>query len=180
MEDDRVCHNLKGLRDPERLALLETERVTSLCLEGLSVRSVLDVGTGSGVFAEAFARRGLDVTGVDVQEVMLEAARGYVPQARFELAPSESLPFRDGAFDLVFLGHVLHESRNPLGSLKEAARVSAMRVAVLEWPYLEEGLGPPLRHRLKSDQIRDLASGAGFTRVESPPLDHMALFLMSK
>jgi SAM-dependent methyltransferase len=180
MKDDRVCHNLKGLRDPERLALLETERVTSLCLEGLFVRTVLDVGTGSGVFAEAFARRGLAVTGVDVQEAMLEAARGYVPGARFELAPSESLPFGDGVFDLVFLGHVLHESRDPLRSLREAARVSATRVAVLEWPYLEEALGPPLRHRLRADDIRDMAARAGFAGVESPPLDHMALFLMSK
>jgi ubiquinone/menaquinone biosynthesis C-methylase UbiE len=180
MTGDRVFHNVKGLRDPERLALLETERVTSICLGGLSVRTVLDVGTGSGVFAEAFARRGLEVTGVDVQEAMLEAARGCVPGVRFELAPSERLPFRDGAFDLVFLGHVLHEARDPLQSLREAGRVSALRVAVLEWPYLKETLGPPLRHRLKVDDIRGLASSAGFTRVESPPLSHMALFLMAK
>lgn len=180
MSDDRVFHNVKGLRDPDRLALLETERVMSLCLRGIGARTVLDVGTGSGVFAEAFVRRGLEVTGVDVQEAMLEAARTYVPGARFELAPSERLPFPDGSFDLVFLGHVLHESRDPLQTLKEAGRVSAVRVAILEWPYTKEAMGPPLKHRLKADDILGMASSAGFQGVESPPLSHMALFLLEK
>jgi ubiquinone/menaquinone biosynthesis C-methylase UbiE len=178
MRDDRVCHNVKGLRAPARLALLETGRVTSLCLQGIEAGTVLDVGTGTGVFAEAFARLGLRVTGVDVQPAMLDAARAYVPAARFALAHSESLPFAAGSFDLVFLGHVLHEAANPLQSLKEARRVSALRVAVLEWPYIKEASGPPLRHRLKAEDIVRLAAASGFSSVENPPLSHMALFLL--
>ena len=70
----------------------------------------LDIGTGTGVFAEAFAARGLQVAGVDASADMIALARGFVPQGRFEVAPAEALPFADQTFDLVFLGLVLHEA----------------------------------------------------------------------
>jgi len=40
------------LRAPERVALLETEAVTRLCVEGIDAVTILDVGTGTGIFAE--------------------------------------------------------------------------------------------------------------------------------
>ncbi len=43
------------LASPQRLALLEIPRVVEICLEDVAVRDVLDVGTGSGVFVQAFA-----------------------------------------------------------------------------------------------------------------------------
>ena len=110
--NDRVCRDSDRLRNPERLLRLEIDRVAGLCLEIPGTRSVLDVGTGTGVFAEAFVARGLAVTGVDIQESMLEGARSHVPAARFLLAPSECLPFEDGVFDLVFMGLVLHETES--------------------------------------------------------------------
>ncbi len=56
-------NQIERLRSPERLERLEVERVVSLALEGPLLRSVIDIGTGTGVFAEAFARHGLAVTG---------------------------------------------------------------------------------------------------------------------
>jgi 2-polyprenyl-3-methyl-5-hydroxy-6-metoxy-1,4-benzoquinol methylase len=47
------------LRSSERIALLEADRVVRSYLEGLPVQSVLDVGTGTGLFAEAFAKGGI-------------------------------------------------------------------------------------------------------------------------
>lgn len=46
--------NIDSLRAPQRLKKLEVERVVELSLEKLFVTKVLDVGTGSGVFAESF------------------------------------------------------------------------------------------------------------------------------
>jgi 2-polyprenyl-3-methyl-5-hydroxy-6-metoxy-1,4-benzoquinol methylase len=54
-----------SLRSDERLALLEIDRVITLSIEGLGLERVLDVGTGTGVFAEAFAAKGLEVVGID-------------------------------------------------------------------------------------------------------------------
>lgn len=46
-----------------------------------------------------------------------------------KLAPSEQISFPDCSFDLVFLGHVLHEADDPLTALQEARRVTRQRVA---------------------------------------------------
>jgi ubiquinone/menaquinone biosynthesis C-methylase UbiE len=180
MPDDKVYRELEKLRDPKRLAFLETGEVVRYCLEGIKPASVLDVGTGSGIFAEAFFRLGLAVTGVDIQEVMLEAARIFVPGAGFQLASSENLPFGDKTFDLVFLGLVLHESEHPLSALQETGRVCALRTGVLEWPYREEGFGPPLEHRIEPDRLQKMAATAGFPRIQTIPLTYLNLYLLDK
>jgi len=44
---------------------LEGERVEALCLEASDLKSVLDVGVGSDLFAEAIVHHGLEVAGAD-------------------------------------------------------------------------------------------------------------------
>lgn len=180
MSGDKVFHGVKKLRAPERLAFLEVDRVVTASLGGLDARTVLDIGTGSGIFAEAFAGRGLLVTGIDVQEEMLEEARTLVPGARFERAAAEDLPFTAGSFDLCFLGLVLHETDRPRRAVEEAYRTCRLRTAVLEWPDREQPMGPPLEHRLKPDVVLGLATAAGFSRVRTVPLTHLSLFLFDK
>ena len=154
------------LRSAKRVALLEVDRVVDLCTTGISAKSVIDIGTGSGLFAERFYTCGLDVAGIDVNTEMVRAARDYVPQGQFMVATAESLPFEVHSFDIVFLGLVLHESDFPERVLKEAKRIARKRVAILEWPYLEEESGPPLSHRLKSDDILALAKKNGFCDIK--------------
>ena len=72
---------------------------------------MLDAGTGTGIFAAAFAAQGLRVTGIDVNEELLREARAAVQGVEFREAALEKLPFAERSFDLVFLGHVLHETR---------------------------------------------------------------------
>lgn len=180
MSADKVYHDVQKLRSPERLARLEVDRVVSTALEGIDALTVLDIGTGSGIFAEAFAGRGLRVTGIDVQEAMLEAARRYVPEARFERAASEELPFPDASFDLCFLGLVLHETAQPLRAVREARRACVLRAAVLEWPYREQAAGPPLEDRLKAEDVLGLAAAAGFTGIRTVPLTHLVLYLFDR
>ena len=180
MDGDKVYRDVQGLRAPERLALLEADRVASICLHDSEVRTVLDIGTGSGIFAEVFSDLGLHVTGIDIQEPMLEVARKFVPRAHFQLGAAENLPFGDGSFDLCFLGLVLHESSRPLRALRETCRVSALGAAVLEWSYREEAVGPPLKHRLKTVDVLRRATTAGFFRIQAISLEHLVLFLMDK
>jgi ubiquinone/menaquinone biosynthesis C-methylase UbiE len=167
------------LRAPERVARLETEVVTRLCTEGIDAASVLDVGTGTGIFAEAFLARSLRVTGIDPDPDLLAIARANVPSAVFREGVAEKLPFDDGSFDLVFLGHVLHETDDPAGALAEARRVSRKRVAILEWPYQKEEMGPPLAHRMEPSRIIDLAGRAGFSAVERIELTHMDFYRLT-
>ena len=180
MDEDRVYRSIQGLRASERLAILEVNRVASLSLQNHKMQKVLDIGTGSGIFAEVFVGLGLDVTGIDIQEPMLAAARNLVPGARFELGSAEALPFADCSFDLCFLGLILHESSSPLRILQEAHRVASARVAILEWPYNEQDMGPPLDHRLKAEDVLHQAVAAGFSRSQSITLEYLVLFLLDK
>lgn len=176
MHEKRFEGDITRLRNPERIARLEVERVTSLCLEGASIKSILDVGTGTGLFAESFARSGLAVSGVDVNPEMLPASRSFVPAGDFREATAEALPFPDANFDLVFMGLLLHESDEQLQVLSEARRVARIRVGILEWAYREEDFGPPLVHRLTADFVEDLAMEAGFRQIEAIPLTKLVFY----
>ncbi len=176
----RYGGEIERLRSPERLALLEVDRVVGLALAGLTEPgSMLDIGTGSAIFAEAFAAKGLRVAGIDLREDMLAAARDFVPSGDFRLAHMEKLPFDDGQFDFSFLGFVLHEADDLLTALKEAKRVAKQRVVVLEWPHEEQEYGPPMEHRLTDERIRTAADQAGFTAIDGQRLAHMAFYRLA-
>jgi ubiquinone/menaquinone biosynthesis C-methylase UbiE len=176
---ERRFHGEGGrLRSPERTGLMEIARVVALAAEGLVSPRVLDVGTGTGLFAEAFAAEGLEVVGIDANPTLLDEARRLVPGVDFREASAEAIPYADGAFDLTFLGHVLHEADDPAAALTEARRVSARRVVVLEWPYEDGEHGPPLEHRLKPETVKGIARRAGLVKVEHQRLAHMDLYRM--
>jgi ubiquinone/menaquinone biosynthesis C-methylase UbiE len=176
MHERRFQGEIDRLRLPQRLALLEVPRVVNLCLEDIEVHRMLDVGTGSGIFAEAFSKKKISVTGIDPNPEMLQTAKSFVPAGKFQQGIVEKIPFKDKLFDFVFLGHVLHESDDLVKALSECKRCAKQRVAVLEWPYKEEENGPPLEHRLTTERILDTAKQIGFLKVETIQLQHMVFF----
>ena len=77
-------------------------------LDRLDIRagtSLLDVACGSGQLALIAARRGANVTGVDIATNSIEAARGRAAaeglDARFDEGDAEALPYTEGRFDVV-------------------------------------------------------------------------------
>ncbi|HVP21703.1 MAG TPA: class I SAM-dependent methyltransferase [Anaerolineaceae bacterium] len=181
MHERRYNQAIERLRDPQRVERLEVARVVGIALEGLNnAKTVLDIGTGSGLFAEQFAAKGLRVTGLDANPEMLPAAREFVPTGTFQEGVAEKLPFTDGTFDLIFMGLVLHETDNVLAALREANRVAIKRLAVLEWPYEEGTFGPPLEHRVSPDRITSLAQQTGFEVTQILRLESLVLYLFDK
>lgn len=176
MHERRFKGEVERLRAPERVALLEVNRVVDLCLEGIQATKVLDVGTGSGIFAEAFSNRVKSVTGIDPNPEMLKAVKAFVPTGTFLKGAVEDIPFEENSFDIVFLSHVLHESDDISRALSESRRVAKQKVCVLEWPYRQEESGPPLEDRLKTDNVLTAAKQAGFSQMETIQLQHMVLF----
>jgi ubiquinone/menaquinone biosynthesis C-methylase UbiE len=147
MHEKRFDGDADRLRSPERIKRLEIDRVVDICLSG-GLSSVLDVGTGTGLFAEIFSRHGLNVAGVDASSEMIDAALKHVPNADMRVGTAEKLPFEDKSYDLVFLGFVFHETDEPARAVAEALRVARRRVAILEWPFRFQETGPPLVHRV--------------------------------
>ncbi|MCX6170611.1 MAG: class I SAM-dependent methyltransferase [Ignavibacteriales bacterium] len=178
--NERVYNSgVERLRSPERTGRLEVERVVDLCLNGSKIASVLDIGTGSGLFAEAFYKRNIKVSGIDANQEMLIAAKDYLPNCQFKLASAESLPFEDKSFDMIFMGLVFHEVDDFNKVLKEIERVSVKQAAILEWNYEVQEFGPPLEHRLKPEFIEQLSKDAGFISFTAIPLTNLSLYLLS-
>jgi len=176
MHERRFKGEVERLRAPERVGLLEVDRVVDLCLESIQATKVLDVGTGSGIFAEAFSNRVKSVTGIDPNPEMIKAVKVFVPSGTFLNGAVEDIPFEEDSFDIVFLSHVLHESDDIIKALSESRRVAKQRVCILEWPYKQEESGPPLEHRLKTESVLAAAKQVDFSQMETIQLQHMVLF----
>lgn len=179
MNERTFNERAEKLREPERVEKLEVPRVVNIVRSG-NVKSVLDIGTGTGLFAEAFAKHGITVTGVDSNPDMIELAKTYLPDAEFKTASAESLPFENGLFDVVFMGQVLHEADDHLQAVKEAGRVAKIAVWVLERYYKTEDSGPPLAHRLSPLFMERLAKDGGFKNIDSVNLKNFVLYKLVK
>lgn len=89
---------------------------------------VLDVGTGTGHTALAFAPHVAEVVGVDFTPAMLEQARRLaaergVANVRFDEGDAMALPYADDSFDLVTCRVCAHHFADPVKAVRETARV---------------------------------------------------------
>ena len=92
------------------------------------VRTVLDVGAGTGAFSTPLARRGFAVTHVDFSPAMLALARHNaegLEKVQFMQANATALPFPNRSFDLVLN---MDGAISFCGSLAEQALREACRV----------------------------------------------------
>lgn len=96
-------------------------------------RSLLDVGSGTGVLAAAFIDAGWAVTACEPESTMRDVARREHPGMRLRDAALPSLPFEDAAFDVVVANFVLNHVADPRMASRELARVAANRVAATIW-----------------------------------------------
>jgi SAM-dependent methyltransferase/glycosyltransferase involved in cell wall biosynthesis len=83
---------------------------------------VLDVGCNSGEFMKMLQDgKGCQTVGVDVSKTALRLARKK--GLKVKNASAESLPFKDGTFDVAILREVLVHIHEPVKALKEIRRV---------------------------------------------------------
>ncbi len=118
---------------------------------------VLDVGCGTGVVARQAAartRRSADITGVDINEGMLDVAWRFADQhgmqnIQWQCCDAASMPFEDATFDVVFCQQGLQFMPVRSAVLAEIARVLKYngRLAVSVWKS-ESPFGVALRGAL--------------------------------
>ncbi len=175
--------------------------------------TVVDICTGTGEMAHRLARRGARVTGVDVTPDMLAGARSKSPGLGVSLAVMDArrLGFPDRSFDTAMLSLALHDMPRAvaIGTLREAARVAARRVLILDYDlprrsllrrlclfatrwfetvyyprYVREGLEPLLADAGLSHATRTPIRGSFFSLFEidlhPPPTFGMARPLLLK
>ena len=86
---------------------------------------VLDVGCGPGVLTSRLVDRlGADhVAAIDPSPSFVAAARERCPGVDVRQGAAEALPFATGAFDVALANLVVHFMSDPIGGLREMARV---------------------------------------------------------
>jgi ubiquinone/menaquinone biosynthesis C-methylase UbiE len=113
---DRLAPEWDGTRvSRDRLAAM----IAALDAVPEAPTRALDVGTGSGAVARLLSERwpSAEVTGVDASAGMIEEARRLGTE-HYDVGDASSLPYEDGAFDLVTLN-------NMIPFFRELARVTA-------------------------------------------------------
>lgn len=82
---------------------------------------ILDIGCGLGVYVRKFRELSDRVNGIDIDAKRLREGARTTPGLM--LSTSETLPFRDAAFDVVVLNEVIEHVRDDAATLAEALRV---------------------------------------------------------
>lgn len=98
-----------------------------------SGRSLLDVGSGTGLLTASFVDAGWDATGCEPESTMREVALHERPAIRVRDGALPSLPFDDAEFGAVVANFVLNHVADPRASAGELLRVSADLVAATIW-----------------------------------------------
>jgi ubiquinone/menaquinone biosynthesis C-methylase UbiE len=108
----------------------------------------LDVGCGNGAFTELVTERcaPASVDGIDPSDGQLAYARTRpaARTARFHRGDAMSLPFPDGAFDVVASALVIHFIPDPAKGMAEMVRVAAPGGTVTAYTWDMPGDGFPL------------------------------------
>ncbi|SEB85892.1 class I SAM-dependent methyltransferase [Microbacterium hydrocarbonoxydans] len=96
-------------------------------------RTLLDVGSGTGLLTAALAQDGWETSGCEPEPTMREIAQREHPLIPVHDGSLPSLPFAAGAFDAVVANFVLNHVSDPRGAARELLRVSRERVAATIW-----------------------------------------------
>jgi 2-polyprenyl-6-hydroxyphenyl methylase/3-demethylubiquinone-9 3-methyltransferase len=89
-------------------------------------KTVLDIGCGGGILAESMARKGANVTGIDLSEKVLKVADLHSLETgipvRYELIAAEALAAREPAgFDVVTCMEMLEHVPDPAAIVRACA-----------------------------------------------------------
>ncbi|TWI96754.1 ubiquinone/menaquinone biosynthesis C-methylase UbiE [Mucilaginibacter frigoritolerans] len=86
----------------------------------------LDIGCGTGNYTIALSKHGLNITGVEPSETMLEVAKGRNKQVNWLAGTAEQIPAKNEAFNGAIATLTIHHWTDINQALKEIYRVTDM------------------------------------------------------
>lgn len=95
---------------------------TSL-LDQFAKGDVIDIGSGSGAYANHLTKMGHSVVAVDSEKKFIQKSSKKYPQIKFTHSSALKLPFEDNQFDTAILFDVL-EHIDDVIALREASRIA--------------------------------------------------------
>jgi len=150
----------------------EVERRLVELIPPSAVRSLLDIGTGTGRILEVFGAQGIAGVGIDLSREMLQIARANLDRAGLKdcyvrQGDMYQLPWQGPSFDAVTIHQVLHFADEPAEVIAEAARVlkPGGRLAIADFaPHELDHLRREHAHRrlgFTDEEVRQWIEAAG-------------------
>ncbi|MBA2728966.1 MAG: 3-demethylubiquinone-9 3-O-methyltransferase [Parachlamydiaceae bacterium] len=86
---------------------------------------VLDIGCGGGLLTNYLAKKGQNVTGIDISQSSIDIAKQYdeTKKVRYLKANAYELPFSEECFEVVCAMDILEHVEDPSKLIQEASRV---------------------------------------------------------
>jgi SAM-dependent methyltransferase len=139
-------------------------------------KRLLDIGGGTGNYAQVFAGRGFQVLVIDAEPEMLAHAVRKLGAGRAVAADAERLPLRDEVADRAMIVNAMHLFADPGAALREARRVIGPGPVVLTaytrenlaslFVYEYFGLTDTVTRRPPNAEIVALLTNSGFREVK--------------
>ena len=139
---------------------------------------LLDVASGPGHVAAKARSRGVQVTGIDFCEPMIERARERYPEIDFRQGDAQALEFADQSFDIVTMSFGLMHLPRPDAGVREARRVLRPGGRFVFTIWAEEGPGDRIvNSAIKAHASTDIAvpSSPNFSEYATPERCQRAL-----
>ncbi|WP_286171038.1 class I SAM-dependent methyltransferase [Lentibacillus populi] len=171
--------------NPEKAhSLMRTERKKLLppneIMEYLGVNSgdtVADLGAGNGYFTIPIAKNAEKVYAVDIEPKMLEmlkenAGEEQLDNIQYVESDLDHIKLDDESVNKVIVAFVMHEVPNVDRTLAEINRILKPegQMLLLDWEAIETESGPPLHHRISSNEMINILERNGFD-TEVVPLN---------
>lgn len=88
-----------------------------------NVKRILDVGCGTGISSDFFAKKNFQVTGIDPAQELINNNENEKELSNLIVAPAENLPFKENEFDLVISFTAIQNFDDLNKGLQEIKRV---------------------------------------------------------
>jgi len=156
-----------------------------LSVSGVSTEdTVLDVASGPGIVACAFAEVAQHVTGIDITPAMIERAKLLQQEKQLQnvtwlLSDILPLPYPDGSFSMVISRYAFHHFTNPKEVMSEMVRVCSPtgKVMVVDFApspekvdaynYVEKLRDPSHTRALTLAEFQDMAVSVGLHIIKT-------------
>ena len=160
---------------------------TGITPESLRGKRVLDVGVGSGRFADVASKCGADVIGIDLSFSVDAARRTFESRDNVQLVQADvfRLPFRPGTFDFIYSIGVLHHTPDCRRAFERLPRLLVPGGQIAVWVYASDLRRPSMaakklsvKDRLRLAAHRWSVMASDTYRVITVRLNKRLLYLM--
>lgn len=155
----------------------QVEQAMLDAVEGLEIRDLIDVGTGTGRVLEVFGDRISRGVGIDLSAPMLDLARSQLDKAGLRHCSVRqhdiyNMTLDPGSFDVAVMHHVLHFLDDPAAAIADVGRTvrGGGRLIIVDFaPHNHDSMRDDYAHHwlgFDDDEVSEWCRDAGFVSVD--------------